>query len=102
MTLRLINGLRALAVEPGSWRWLSNAGMILGMVKTLELALAKAATLSEEAQEHLGRELLERIDSLAALRAEIEDGLRELDAGEGEELDIEEFIKHAQAEDGDA
>ena len=59
------------------------------MVKTLELALSKAAALSEEAQEHLGRELLERIDSLAAQRAKIEAGLRELDAGEGEELDID-------------
>jgi hypothetical protein len=76
--------------------------MMPAMVKTLELALSKAAALSEEAQEHLGRELLERIDSLAALRAEIEAGLRELDAGEGEELDIEEFIKEARAEDGDA
>ena len=94
--------MRALAVEPGSWRSLSDAGMVLTMVKTLELALARAARLSAEAQEHLGRELLERIDSLAALRAEIEAGLRELDAGEGEELDIEEFIKQAQAEDGDA
>ncbi len=76
--------------------------MVPAMVKTLELALLKAATLSEEAQEHLGRELLERIDTLAALRAEIEAGLRQLDAGEGEELDIEEFIKEARAEDGDA
>jgi len=76
--------------------------MVLTMVKTLELALSKAAALSEEAQEHLGRELLERIDSLAALRAEIEAGLRELDAAQGEELDIEEFIKKARAEDGDA
>ena len=76
--------------------------MVLTMVKTLELALSKAAALSEEAQEHLGRELLERIDSLAALRAEIETGLRQLDAGEGEELDIEELIKQARAEDGDA
>jgi len=76
--------------------------MVPAMVKTLELALSKAAALSEEAQEHLGRELLERIDSLAALRAEIEAGLRELDTGEGEELDIEEFIKDARAEDGDA
>ena len=76
--------------------------MVPAMVKTLELALSKAAALSEEAQEHLGRELLERIDALAALRAEIEAGLRELDTREGEELDIEEFIKDARAEDGDA
>jgi hypothetical protein len=71
------------------------------MVKTLELALSKAAKLPEAAQEQLGRELLERIDTLAALRAELEKGLRELDADRGEELDIEELIKQARTEDGE-
>jgi hypothetical protein len=66
------------------------------MVKTLELAISKAAGLSEAAQELLGRELLERIDELAELRAEIEVGLRELDAGLGEELDIEALIREAR------
>jgi hypothetical protein len=47
------------------------------MVKTLELAMSKAANLPEAAQEQLGRE---RIDALSELRAEIEIGLRELDA----------------------
>ena len=63
------------------------------MVKTLELAISniKGRELSEAAQEQLGRELLERIDALAELRTEIEVGLRELDAGLGEELDIEAF-----------
>jgi hypothetical protein len=35
------------------------------MVKTLELALTRAASLPEAAQEQLGRELLERIEALA-------------------------------------
>lgn len=69
------------------------------MVKTLQLALSKAEALPEAAQEQLGRELLERINAISALRAEIEIGLRELDAGEGEELDIEEFIEQARRED---
>jgi hypothetical protein len=68
------------------------------MVKTLELAMTKAAKLPEAAQEQLGRELLERIETLAELRAEIEIGVRELDAGMGEELDIEEVIKQARDE----
>ena len=68
------------------------------MVKTLELAISKAANLSEAAQEQLGRELLERIDALDELRAEIEIGLRELDAGLGEELDIEALIQEARDE----
>ena len=69
-----------------------------GMVRTLELALSKAAELPEAAQEQLGREILERLDALAALRAELEIGVRELDAGFGEPLDIEEVIAEARQE----
>jgi hypothetical protein len=47
------------------------------MSTTLELAISKAAMLSEPAQEQLGRELLERIETLARLREELETGLRE-------------------------
>jgi hypothetical protein len=68
------------------------------VVKTLELAISKAASLPEAAQEQLGRELLERIDALAELRAEIEIGLRELDAGLGEDLDVEDLIREARDE----
>jgi hypothetical protein len=68
------------------------------MVKTLELAITKAANLPEAAQEQLGRELLERINTLAELRAEIDIGIRELDAGKGEPLDIEDVIKQAREE----
>ena len=70
------------------------------MVKTLELAISKAAGLPEAAQEHLGRELLLRIDTLAQRRAEIEAGIRELDAGLGEELDIGELLKETHAAHG--
>ena len=70
------------------------------MVKTLELAISKAAKLPEAAQEQLGRELLERIHTLAELRAEIDVGIRELDAGRGEELDIEDVIRQAREEHG--
>ena len=68
------------------------------MVKTLELAIAKVAELPEAAQEALGREILKQIDELTALRAEIEIGIRELDAGLGRELDLEEFLQRARAE----
>jgi hypothetical protein len=66
------------------------------MVKSLELAISKAAALPEAAQERLGRELLERIDTLAELRSEIEAGIRELDAGLGEKLNVEDVIKQAR------
>ena len=59
------------------------------MVKTLELAISRTAELSEAAQEQLGRELLERIEALAALRAEVEVGIRELDAGLGRQNSID-------------
>jgi hypothetical protein len=68
------------------------------MVKAFELAIEKVAKLPEAAQEQLGRELLERIESLEQLRAEIEIGIRELDAGLGQELDIEEVIRQAREE----
>ena len=68
-----------------------------GMVRTLEIAISKAAELSEAAQEQLGREMLERIDSLAELRAALEIGVRQLDAGEGKARDIKEVIKRARA-----
>ncbi len=70
------------------------------MTSTLELAIAKASELPEAAQEMIGREILDRIEALAALRAEIQIGIDELDAGLGRELDIEELLaelhrKHA-------
>jgi len=68
------------------------------MTKTLELAVAKAATLPEAAQERIAYELLERIDSLSALKSAIDDGLAELDAGLGTPLDIEEIIREARTE----
>jgi hypothetical protein len=63
------------------------------MVKILELAISKAATLSEAAQEEIGRELIRQIDALAALRAEIDVGLAELDAGLGKEIDFDALLK---------
>jgi hypothetical protein len=70
------------------------------MGKALELAITKATGLPEAAQEQVGRELLDRIEMLTQLRAEIDVGIRQLDAGLGEELDIEEFIEQLHAEYG--
>jgi hypothetical protein len=68
------------------------------MGTALKLAIAKAAELPEAAQEQLGRELLDRIEMLTQLRAEIDVGIRELDAGLGEELDFEKFIEQLHDE----
>lgn len=66
------------------------------MGKTLERAIAEAAALPEAAQEQLGREMLERIGTLAELRAAVVAGLRELDAGKGKEASIEDIIAEAR------
>ena len=64
------------------------------MVKTLERALAEISHLPAADQEDIGRRLLQHVEKLRALRADV-DGLRSLDAGEGEPLDIEAFIREA-------
>jgi len=68
------------------------------MTNTLELAISKAAALPEAAQEQIGRELLERIDVLSELRAQIEVGLRELDSGKGSEIEVDQIITRARKE----
>jgi hypothetical protein len=65
--------------------------------KTLDQAIAKAHELPEADQERIGRELNGYIDHLRALRRDIDQGLRSLDAGLGRELDIEEVIGRARA-----
>jgi hypothetical protein len=68
------------------------------MVNALELAMSKAANLSEAAQEQLGHELLERIDELTHLRAAIENGVKDREAGLAEELKVEELIQELHEE----
>jgi hypothetical protein len=68
------------------------------MMKTLELAVAKAAALPVATQERIAYELLERIDSISALRAALDVGVAELDAGLGTPLDVEEIIRDARSE----
>jgi hypothetical protein len=66
------------------------------MVKTRELAITKAGALPEAVQE-----LLECLDALSRLRAEIDVGIGELDAGQdGEPLDIAGMIAQARNEHG--
>jgi imidazolonepropionase-like amidohydrolase len=69
---------------------------------TLDFAMSKARSLPEAAQEQLGREVLLRVETLDGLRAAIELGVRQLDAGEGRELDMEEIIADAHREYGRA
>jgi hypothetical protein len=63
------------------------------MVRTLEQAIAEVECLPATDQEQIGRTLLSHVEKLRALRAEIDKGIRSLDAGEGRESSIEEFIR---------
>ncbi len=67
------------------------------MTRTLEKAFAEAANLPEAAQEQIGRDLLAHVRKLRRLRADINKGLRSLDAGKGRELDIEEVLRRARS-----
>jgi predicted transcriptional regulator len=62
------------------------------MVTTLKKAIAELATLPDSDQEEIGRKLLSHVEKLQKLRADIDAGLRSLDAGEGKPLDVEEFL----------
>ena len=63
------------------------------MVRTLEIAMAEVSNLPESDQEQIGRRLLSHVEKLRHLRAEIDKGIRSLDAGEGKPLDIEDFLR---------
>ena len=70
------------------------------MTKVLREAIAKVEALDEADQDRIGRELMDYLEKLKALRADLEIGVRQLDAGEGRELDIEEVIQEARKEYG--
>jgi hypothetical protein len=65
--------------------------------KALDQAIAKARELPEVDQEQIGRELNDYIDHLRALRGDIDQGLRSLNAGSGRQVDIEDVIARARA-----
>lgn len=71
------------------------------MNSTLELAMAKVSELPEEAQERIGLELLDRLAAMEGLRADIEVGIQELDAGLGRPLDIDDVIRRARERRGE-
>jgi hypothetical protein len=63
------------------------------MVKILEQAIAQVSHLPAADQEEIGRQLLEHVEKLRTLRADIDEGIRSLDAGEGEPHDIDSFLR---------
>jgi hypothetical protein len=70
------------------------------MTKTLERAIEELTSLPEADQEKIGRQLLSHVEKLRQLRAEIDKGVRSLDAGEGKPLDIEDFLRRKNEQHG--
>jgi Arc/MetJ-type ribon-helix-helix transcriptional regulator len=70
------------------------------VVRTLEIAIAKVSSLPDADQEQIGRWLLSQVEKLRHLRAEIDKGIRSLDAGEGKPLNIEDFLRRKNERHG--
>lgn len=70
------------------------------MTELFQTAIAEASTLPEATQEKIGRDLLTYIEKLRWLRAEIDKGIRSLDAGEGVELDMDAFLQEMHEKHG--
>jgi hypothetical protein len=70
------------------------------MVRTLEMAIAEVSNLPDADQEQIGQRVLSHVEKLRQLRAEIDKGIRSLDAGEGKPIDIEEFLEQQNARYG--
>ena len=67
------------------------------MTKALREAVAEIERLPDADQEKIGRQVLYHVEKLRVLRADIDLGLRSLDAGEGKELDMRDVISRAHA-----
>lgn len=70
------------------------------MVRTFERAIAEVAALPDSDQEQIGQKLLSHVERLRDLRFKLDKGIRSLDAGKGQELDVEHFLAKARARHG--
>jgi hypothetical protein len=70
------------------------------MVRALEKAIAEVSNLPAADQEQIGQQLLSHLEKLRQLRVEIDKGIRSLDAGAGEPLDIEDFLQQENERHG--
>ena len=70
------------------------------MVKVLEQAIAKIATLPDADQEEIDRRLLSHLEKLHRLHEEIDKGIRSLEDGAGKPLDMAEFLNDKHAPNG--
>jgi hypothetical protein len=66
------------------------------MTKSLKKAVAQVERLPEADQEIIGGHILTHVQKLARLRLAIDAGVRSLDAGAGEELEINDMLTDAR------
>lgn len=68
------------------------------MSEVLKVALEKAADLPESVQEEIGFAVIDRVAAWKKLRADIQVGIDQLDAGLGRQIDFEALIKELHEE----
>jgi hypothetical protein len=66
----------------------------------LDVAITKAQSLPEATREQIGRDVLLRIEKLERLRADLQIGIDQLDAGRGAEIDVDRIIHQARRHHG--
>jgi hypothetical protein len=65
------------------------------MTKALRQALARVERLPAADQEIIGRHVLQHVEKLRQLRNDLDAGVHSLDAGKGEELDMNDVLSIA-------
>jgi hypothetical protein len=68
------------------------------MTKILRDAIAKVETLPQPVQDRIAQELSDYVDKLNALRADLQSGIHQLDAGEGKEIDFDGLMRKARSD----
>jgi hypothetical protein len=66
------------------------------MTNTLKDAVAEVERLPEADQENIGRQVLTHVEKLRTLRADIDAGLRSLDAGKGNAVNMQDVLSRAR------
>ena len=64
--------------------------------KMFREAVDAAAMLPEAERDEIGRELLDHVEKLRALRVDLQAGIDSLDAGKGRKLDMKEVMARAR------
>lgn len=74
------------------------SGILHAMTNALKVAIMEVEQLPAADQEHIGRQVIEHVEKLRSLRADIGAGLQSLDVGNGRELDMRDVITRAHAQ----